>query len=170
MACEDIEGINGPCQICIWKIEAVQSSGNVHCLISDEVYVSNNTRKKLETAFESLCLLSVSLSVLQMQQNICIVNLTEREYYSFQLYWGSAFGWPVHAYFSLKINFNLYGLKSAQWKQNMWEFARYLHKNWIVEGNRNTFLIWAQWIPFTESFSHNRHSRNFISIFNGIGF
>ena len=33
---------------------------------------------------------------------------------------------------------------SAQWKQNMWEFARYLHKNWMVEGNRNTFLIWAQ--------------------------
>ena len=34
----------------------------------------------------SVCYQSLSLSLLQMQQNICIVNLTEREYYSFQLY------------------------------------------------------------------------------------
>ena len=79
MACEDIEGINGPCQICIWKIEAVQISGNVHCLISDEVDVSNNTCKELETAFESLCLLSVSF------QCNNIMNLTKREYFPFQL-------------------------------------------------------------------------------------
>ena len=168
MACEDIGGINGPCQICIWKIEAVQSSGNVHCLISDEVYVSNNTSKELETAFESPCLLSVSLSVLQMQQNICIVNLTEREYYSFQFILRLCLWLTGACLFSPKNKFQ--SIWSAQWKQNMWEFARYLHKNWMVEGNRNTFLIWAQWILFTEWYFHNRHSQNFISIFNGIGF